>query len=628
MADGRPGPTRRGPTPAPDSTLLNQIFPNHDDGRRPDAASTPDQHAGPDQRTATGAHRRVDRAGPGLRISRRLRPSAIRQAGAGVLDVAASTGWRRRVLFGLGGAAAVATGAGVTALVTGDATPAEASSRRHNTRVEGLGAAGIVESATEAARVAAGATPTWPTPLARDPHLHLLRRATFGPTVGDIAAIRQVGLDAWLDRQLDPNTIADPTGDEIARLYRTIGMTSDQIRATVKRYDWEAMWELGHATIARQVWSSRQLFEVMVDFWANHLNVTNPFDGGWDVRTSYDNDVIRAHALGDFSSMLAASARHPAMMRYLDNASSHRDSVNENYGRELLELHTVGVEARYTEKDVRHSAFLMTGRTVDDGGRFRYDPDRHWTGAVRVLGFTHPNGKRSQGLGVGDAYLTYLATHPATATRIARKLARRFVCDDPPQTLVDRLAQSYLDNGTAIKPMLHTLFRSLEFWMSTGLKTRRPLENLVATGRVLGVAPGPKTRDGVEGLYRMADQLGQAPLTWGPPDGFADVADAWGSAHATLGTWNAHRRLINGRLEGLSYPSAASLVGRKPANVGAYLDTLATRLVHQPMATAHKKALLKFLGAKTTTAVKSTQLGGAVDDLVPLMLDSVYHALR
>jgi uncharacterized protein (DUF1800 family) len=245
-----------------------------------------------------------------------------------------------------------------------------------------------------------------------------------------------------------------------------------------------------------------------------------------------------------------------------------------------------------------------------------------------VLGFTHENKKAGEGMTVGDRYLTYLSTHPATAKRIAHKLARRFVCDDPPQTLVDRLAQSYLDNGTAIVPMLRTLFSSVEFWMSTGLKTRRPAENIVATARIAGVKPGPKTAEGVDGLYWMANQLGHAPLNWGPPDGYPDVADAWGSAHATLGGWNVHRAIVQGWHRGLEYPNPESFVGLKPKKVGEYLDTLSQRLVHQKMQSSHRKALLKFLGAKDSTKVQGVRLGGKIDHLVPLVLDSVYHALR
>jgi uncharacterized protein (DUF1800 family) len=270
----------------------------------------------------------------------------------------------------------------------------------------------------------------------------------------------------------------------------------------------------------------------------------------------------------------------------------------------------------------------MTGRTVDDNAEFHFDTQGHWTGKVRVLGFSDANAKGSTGLAVGDRYLTYLATHPATAARIATKLARRFVCDDPPTTLVDRLAQSYLDSGSAIVPVLRTLFSSVEFWMSTGLKTRRPLENVVAAGRALGVAPGPKSTDGLEGMYWMTSQLGQAPLNWGPPDGYADTADAWSSAHATLGTWNAHRALTQGWHQGLTYADTTSFVGLKPPNYGHYIDAVSQRLVQQPMMAAHRKALLDFLGAKETSKVANVNLGGKVDALIPLVLDSVYHALR
>src|SRR5262249_21745655 len=154
----------------------------------------------------------------------------------------------------------------------------------------------------------------------------------------------------------------------------------------------------------------------------------------------------------------------------LNNDDSEKRSVNENYGREILELHTVGLDAKYTERDVRQSAYILTGRTISDQGEFRYDASRHWTGKVTVMGFTDANTKASAGLAMGDRYINYLALHPSTANRIAFKLARRFVCDNPPTTLVARLAKSYLDSGSAVIPVLRTLFNSVEFWMSTGLK--------------------------------------------------------------------------------------------------------------------------------------------------------------
>lgn len=491
-----------------------------------------------------------------------------------------------------------------------------------------LGASGVADTPTQAAQAALAATPRFPSALSRDPVLHLLRRVTFGPTSPDVAQVRREGIDEWLRQQLSPDAVPDDAIERTLAAFPTVGMSIAEIRQHLEKGRWDAMYQLGHATLARQMWSNRQLFEVMVDFWSNHLNVTNPFDRGWDNRGVYDREVIRRHALGRYSDMLLASARSPAMLRYLDNAASHRRNVNENYGRELLELHTVGIEGGYTETDVRHSAYLMTGRTVDDDGEFEYAARRHWTGKVKVLSFIHDNESAAQGLAVGDAYLSYLAGHPATAKNIARKLAVRFVCDNPPPSLVDRLAKTYLDSGTAIRPVLEVLFRSLEFWVAVGLKQRRPLENFVAAARALSVQPGPDTADAAKELYWLTDRLGQAPLKWGPPNGYPDVAGAWNSAHAMLGIWNTHRALVQGWHEGLSYTEPEYVASPRPDTVGAYLDVLAQRLVFQPLAPRDKTALLRFLGTGENSRVRDATLGGKVQHLVPLVLDSVYHALR
>ena len=558
---------------------------------------------------------------------------------------------RRQVLIGLGAgaiatgtvgsaAAVLAGGGGLAAAVSDGATStrsprdAGAFADRDASYTQSLGdsinlgAAGLADTPSAAAADALKATPAFPNPLSRDPVLHLLRRATFGPNRSEADTIRKLGIDGWIEAQLDPGKLDDPVAVQALKSFPTATMTTAQIRRTVKEYDWQAQFELGQATLARQFWSSRQLFEVMVDFWSNHLNVTNPFDGGWDVRTSFDRDVIRKHALGRFADMLKASARNPAMLRYLNNADSHRRSVNENYGRELLELHTVGIDGGYTEKDVRNSAYILTGRTVAENGEFRYEADRHWVDPVQVLGFKDKNPSRSKGLQVGDRYLQYLATHPATAKNIARKLAVRFVSDSPPNGLVQRLADTYLASGTAIAPVLRVLFRSREFWIATGLKTRRPLENFVATARALGVAPGSDTKGGVEALYYLTQRFGHAPLAWVPPNGYPDVAPAWRSAHATLAVWNSHRALVQGWHRGLSYPKPEGLVGKRPPTTGQYLDSLAARLLQQPLAAKDKKAMLAFLGAKEGSTVRNASLGGRIEHLAPLFLDSIYHALR
>jgi uncharacterized protein (DUF1800 family) len=434
-----------------------------------------------------------------------------------------------------------------------------------------------------------------------DPVLHLLRRATFGPTPEAVSQARDTGPDAWLETQLAPGKLADATADAAVALFPTVSMTTSRIRATIPLGHWDAMLELGTATLARQIWSTRQLFEVMVDFWSNHLNVTCPSNAVWDLRTAYDREVVRPYALGRFSDMLVASARSPAMLAYLDNNVSTKRSVNENYGRELLELHTVGLAAGYTEAEVRDSAYLMSGRTIDAARQFAYDPARHWTGEVSVLGFRAANADAADGLALGDAYLTYLARHPATAARIARKLAVRFVADDPPSTLVDRLAQVYLDNGTAVVPVLRELFGSAEFQGAAGAKTRRPLEDLVATARVLGLSPGSDTRTSLKNLYWWLSQAGHAPLAWPGPDGYPDTAAAWTSTNSTLFSWNVHWQLVNG------YPGLA----RSP--LLGNVDALAARLLFQPLAPAERAALLAF---------------PAGTNLAPLILDTFANGLR
>ena len=491
-----------------------------------------------------------------------------------------------------------------------------------------LGAQGIEDTPAKAAAKALTTAPRDPNPLVRDPVLHLLRRASFGPAPSTVEQARKMGIDAWLDLQLQPAAIDDPVCDGMLKAFPTVGMSTAQLHAVIKDEAYTAMTELGQATIGRQIWSNRQLYEVMVDFWANHFNVTNPFDGGWDTRSVYDTEVIRAHALGRFSELLAATARSPAMLRYLNNDQSDKKAVNENYGRELLELHTVAIDSGYTESDVRNSAYLMTGRTVGSNGMYQYNAKKHWVGPVKVLDFSHANADAAGGEQAGEEYLNYLATHPATATHLARKLAVRFVCDSPPQALIDRLAKSYLDNGTAIVPVLRTLFRSLEFWIATGLKTRRPLENVVATARVLGVQPGTNVATAMDSLHFQVSVLGQAPMAWAEPDGYPDVAGAWTSAAGMLGVWNSHRTLVQAGIKGFGFTKPEQLLAAVPATVGGYLDGLAQRLLFQPLAAQQRQTLLTFLGVADNAATKNPTLDGKLPHLVPLLLDSIYHALR
>jgi len=233
----------------------------------------------------------------------------------------------------------------------------------------------------------------------------------------------------------------------------------------------------------------------MVDFWSNHLNVFGALAPAWTAKSLEDRVVIRKHALASFESLLLADARSAAMLMYLGNDKSRLDRPNENYGRELLELHTVGIDAGFTEADVLNSAYVLTGRTCDEKRQYYYRPDWHYVGPVKVLGWSSANSTATGGLAVGDSYLRYLARHPSTALALSRKLAIRFVSDDPPDSLVNALAEVYLANGTAIVPWLRALFGSAEFADSIGRKARRRWRmSLPASGRWESACPSAPTR--------------------------------------------------------------------------------------------------------------------------------------
>lgn len=492
-------------------------------------------------------------------------------------------------------------------------------------------AAGVVTApAAEAAVQHLAPTAFLPT----DQHTHLLRRATYGPTPESVTALKRLGHGAWLDRQLDPTSIDDSSCDRlISSRFPELGWSMAQVQRRVTSDRVTFATKLGMAAIARATWSKRQLLEVMVDFWSNHLNVTTPANtSGWYARPDYDRVVIRRHALGRFEDMLVASAKHPAMLTYLNNADSTKDLPNENYGRELLELHTVGVDGGYDETDMYSSVLIMTGLGLDAGGGYQFDPAQHHTGPVSVMDFSDPNGSAAGGEAVAVAYLRHLANHPETALRLAEKLCLRFVDDRPVPVLAQRLADTYLANGTAIAPVLRELFTSAEFAASIGQKVRRPMEDVVATLRVLGVSPEKAGTNGMRSLYFICNQLGNAPYAWATPDGYPDTAAAWESAGASLWRWNRHLGIAGNFYPAeLRVPPLRGLLPKRlPRTHGALVDVLAERLVFRRLRPEHKQVVLDFLEVRGTDPLHAAD--GAVNwrfpSVVALILDSPYHGIR
>jgi uncharacterized protein (DUF1800 family) len=419
---------------------------------------------------------------------------------------------------------------------------------------------------------------------------HALNRLAYGPRPADAAAIAQHGAGPWLDRflaeQLEPRRIAQPAdlsgrlaGLEVLQLDQSelVGRYREAIKAAreAKRESTQGMAvaadaanavrekvrplvvQAGTARLARALYSPAQLEEVLVEFWFNHFNV---FAGKGPVSVlvaDYEARAIRPNVLGRFRDMLGATARHPAMLHYLDNDRSVvagyqpplaarrfladkpelkgqlPTGLNENYARELMELHTLGVDGGYTQRDVTELARILTGWGIDQrkallGGRgdlFRFDADKHDRGDKIWLGQTVAGSGQAE----GERALDVLAAHPATARHIAFKFAQSFVADAPPPGLVARLAENFEATGGDLGALTRTLIQSDEFWSreAAGAKFKSPYQYLVSSLRAVDAPLDNPTL-----LLQSLAQAGQPLFGAATPDGYKNTAAAWRNPEA------------------------------------------------------------------------------------------------
>ncbi|WP_433677374.1 DUF1800 family protein [Microbacterium gorillae] len=469
-----------------------------------------------------------------------------------------------------------------------------------------------------------------PIPVADTPDArrHLLRRA--GLAVGEAALreIETVGLRAWVAQQLDPE-VEDAIEPVLRSWYPASYFSIDEARAALADdVDPRAASETEQSTLARRLFGSRQIFEQIVDVFANTLNVPPMYGDSmtWSV-ADYHRSVIRAHALGRYADMLHTAARHPAMMVVLDNRRSTAADVNENYGRELLELHTVGYGA-YTEAEVRSSSIIMSGRRIADQA-FSWEPEHHALGPVSVLGFTDPNTDAAAGLELGDRYIAHLARHPRTAETIARKLAVRFVSDRPSADLVARLADVYLSTDTDIRAVMVALICSEDFWSSQSTKLRRPTDDLSGVIRCIGMTIDRTNIDEVRRMFWTTDNLGDAPLRWGPPNGYPDVAEAWLGAGQVAGRWDHHRELVNGDRLTFS-PSEEFLKSVTPPSgqtAAGWADQVSQVVLGAPADDRDRAGVLAFLGVSAETTLDPRHVNQRAS-IAALFFDSPRYLLR
>src|SRR5262245_22469149 len=459
---------------------------------------------------------------------------------------------------------------------------------------------------------------------------HVLNRAGFGPRPGDRERVQRMGLQQYLELQLHPAKIEDSISESKLAGFKSLSMSSSDLmqeyprrnqnkralgekqprdpqnrgndepeemappRAMALNGPGQIIAELAQAKLLRAVYSERQLYEVMVDFWSNHFNVFAAKGAGRWLITSHDRDVIRPHAMGKFKDLLEATSKSPAMLFYLDNWMSANPNasldlsrlrerrfmrdrfrrrggsdpsgdtpaqpmsndpaflqqgnrklgLNENYARELMELHTLGVDGGYTQQDIIEVARCFTGWTIlrpRQEGQLRFAKMLHDDGENTVLGHKIEAGG---GMRDGERVLDILAHHPSTAKFIALKLARRFVSDEPPPAVVARVAEVFRKTDGDITQMLRTIFSSPEFSSPAVYltKVKTPFELVTSSIRALGA----ETQGGLP-LLRAVAHMGEALYLCQPPTGYSEVAEAWVSTGALVNRLNFGLALAGNR---------------------------------------------------------------------------------
>ncbi len=457
---------------------------------------------------------------------------------------------------------------------------------------------------------------------------HLVTRFSYGLTPGLAQDVRKAGgARKWFERQLQPSKVPDRQTARLDSWWPELHYSPAKLWQRQKsgvQAGWEVMASYQRRTLQRRLRTNRPVLEMMTEFWENHLNVPVTGDAQFTYRASY-GDMIRKHALGKYSDLLFKAITHPAMLIYLDQATSTKAHPNENLGRELLECHTVG-RGHYTEDHVKASARILTGYTVDmwDTWQALYNPEEHWRGPVKVMGFRDPNDQKD-GRPLTRRYLRYLAKHPATARRIAWKLAVKFVKDKPSARLVSRLAKVYLKNDTAIAPVLRALVASREFQRSVGAKVRDPGEDIVATYRLLGVRLAKPTEydAGVDAMLWQAGTLGILPLAWPRPDGQPLDNASWSSPARLMASLDMHYTLSGGwwpRIQ-TRYVQPVDRLPAKEVRFDRLVDDLSRRILHKRASDKLLKACCIATGAKPGEIIHEQH--GVVLWLMPRLLTTI-----
>jgi uncharacterized protein (DUF1800 family) len=473
--------------------------------------------------------------------------------------------------------------------------------------------------------------------------LHVLNRVSWGPAPGDLDRVKRMGLDTYLDEQLQPERLLQPDAllirlrdlnwlhasqGELVSAFRETAADvrnhPEQGKAKRKLLYQQLTLQAGQARLWQALHSPRQLHEVMVDFWFNHFNV---FSGkGLDraLVENYEREAIRPHAMGRFRDLLGATAHHPAMLFYLDNwlstaadaptarrgAKAKAAGLNENYARELMELHTLGVDGGYSQQDVTELARIFTGWTIGRPGQnaslFEFDARRHDQGSKQWLDQT----VLASGQAEGEHALDVLASHPATARHIGYQLAQYFVADEPPPALVDRLARRFSETQGDLRAVLRSLFSSEGFRSPAvrGVKFKTPYRYLLSALRAADLPD-----NNVRPLLGNLAQLGMPLYGCQTPDGYKNTEAAWLNPDAMTRRINLATALASGRMPLAQLPDPAEPGGMNPKTLERQAEKLDTgKTPPGPPVDAH--ALLATLGSSVSPRTRA-----ALDTTAPAL---------
>ena len=507
-----------------------------------------------------------------------------------------------------------------------------------------LAGAGCADIRNQAGRLTGPTPPTW-TPLppespALTQAVHVLNRAAFGPRPGDVARVAGIGAPAWIEEQLAVTTPErtlrnlrkrnlrlpggqrlelpeaedfDPDEDPAVR-WRVGGLDVHEINADDPDQlychdDSQLVRETGQAALLRAAYSRHQLREVMADFWTNHFNIYALKLEGRSLVPIDTERVLRPHVLGNFEEMLKASAHSPAMLTYLDNKENRNGVANENYARELLELHTLGVRSGYTQKDIQAVARCFTGWTVGAGfdrAKFLYQQAQHDTGA-KIIPFLNlhivPTGQQSD----ADTVLERLARHPVTARFLASKLCRRLL-GHADEAVVAKAVAAYLksDSGSDIRALLRPIL--LDGLLDTKRCkpiVKRPLEMMATALRCLAA-----DTDGGEAILHHLASMGQPLYQWPMPDGFPEKSSAWTST--LLPRWNFAIALATNSIKGTVLDLHAPIRAAGAASDSAIVDVMLETVLGRP----HTTTDLAGLRRQVLDHVAKERSAGVKDDAV------------